>query len=153
MLQHLGSYLNPNSVSFKWPWAEMLCCLIDGVISFQHYHFLCLLSCLMLCEHSQAVKYFVYWQDKYSGSNIPALLHCSRREKRPSPAGHQQKGMGQAPTGTTQSQRDAVLRGWDLPPTQGGDWRYLSQVTGLLCHRPLIIREEMELVRFTGPFW
>lgn len=62
-------------------------------------------------EPSQAVKYFVYWQDKHSGTKSPMLLHCSSTEKGPSPDGPQQKGMGQALTGTTQSQGDAALHG------------------------------------------
>lgn len=141
MLQHLGSYLNPNRVSFKWPWAEMLCCLIDGVISFQGYHFPCLFSCLMLSEHSQAVKHFIYWQDKPSGAKTPALLHCSSTEKWPSPDGPQQNGMGQAPTGATQSQGDAVLHGMGsashparrlkVPVT--GNWTRMSQAINNLA--------------------
>lgn len=37
----------------------MLCCLIDSVISFQHYHFLCLFSCMMLLNtHRQSSTLF-----------------------------------------------------------------------------------------------
>lgn len=86
-------------------------------------------------EHSQAVKYFVYWQDKHSGAKSPALLHCSSREKGPSPDGPQQKGMGQGLSSTTQSQGDVVPHGMRSASHPGrtlevsftGKWTPLSQ--------------------------
>lgn len=153
MLQHLGSYLNPNRVSFKWPWAEMLCCLIDGVISFQGYHFPCLFTAwCCLNTHRQSSTLFTGRTNPVG----PKLQRCCIAQAQRNDLhlmGPSRTGWARRPRVPHRAREMQCSMEWDLPPTQRGDWRYLSQVTGLVCHRPLIIWQELELVRFTGPFW
>lgn len=139
-------------MSFRWPWAEtphhqQTCPLIPALSLFVSVQ---LPDAVRVLVGSQV---FCLQAGQIQEAKSPALPHCSSTDKQPSPHGNSQQQLG-LDTGLCQQHRSepawcSALWCRDLPP----DSMYLSQVTRLLYHKPLIAWDGLELVTFTGSFW